>query len=1053
MIILKALVDFDFKKFDIKVEKDKIYILPPDFVSEALKDGFSFESILDFELPKIYEGDDLTDKKIFISHGFALGDTVQMSPFIKYLKQRFKNVFIGVESYRSYSILKDLKNDGYIDEIIYSPVDIESIKNYDYFMNLYYLVGSTAFDKNFVGDMFFYLSNLEPPKDKKPVIHIDEEKYKEIKLYIEELNTDKKPVLIIHPFASSPNRNVPIEILDPILNYAKDKYFIVMSYDKSKKDYAKKILGRYPFINDLSNVVKDISYIPSYVKAGDFLISAETLLPHIAATTGTKTLVILGAGIFDIVYGYNVKNIKYYSVKYSGIRCSSPCQIHVAKDGCPEMVELKKDFPPCLIKASLVEPLEIFKSLEDEKYKPKINELNTLIKEISVRQLKEYAYSDPVSFVLSDTLKNFIASFIYSFLQKEDKIYFFSRERDLWGEFFKEYGFNVAISPKEASFLVVDISYDNFDFESFKDKKIIVLSPNKNRVYNKIKRGIDIFYLLKPLNELSKEELYNLLKNYFNKVNVFEFSPTQKEFNLCFGSSVLFTSQKYNDAFFEAFKEGSSYIFGVCNLDINKDKIKYITTYTYDTLLFFKERHKKFREKELFTRQSPKNFGFMPFSIERLCTGKGKKVLLLTLPKNTYSFYKNFKELGFEVYKLFIGNYTEEYKKSLINSLKSSSFDYIVLDSLITLRSFKEILETNKKVVIIDEDNPYFYFEYKTNKRKEDNKENSLRSVSLDLKNSLYSYRESFSKEQTLSFNLDEKSIIYTIDRSEKEEEIIETLKDFLDIENLYLSYENIYYFNTDKKVIENLNKDFDFIKAFYIKPFYDEFLFSKAKTKPNKDILFYSEELLIREISSNTVFLDLFNKKLNNFKKYTSKLLKELNIESEINRVWNLNYDYITGASFVLKTFFKKMDNIGKIDLYDEELTKLALFTKDRFFPQDYIFFTHLNDLFSSYNITFYLSKISNLDGVSKPILEIFASGGFCLTDYKPSLKDIFGDIYELISFYNLEDAREKALYFLENKEELFEVKTKAFQKIKNFTFKKALENIFNSNQYGLGT
>jgi len=61
---------------------------------------------------------------------------------------------------------------------------------------------------------------------------------------------------------------------------------------------------------DISSHIKDIEYIPPYVKNLDALISVETVLPHIAAAVGTPTLVVLGPGSFKNIYDYGVKHLK-----------------------------------------------------------------------------------------------------------------------------------------------------------------------------------------------------------------------------------------------------------------------------------------------------------------------------------------------------------------------------------------------------------------------------------------------------------------------------------------------------------------------------------------------------------------------------------------------------------------------------------------------------------------------------------------------------------------------------------------------------------------------
>jgi len=307
---------------------------------------------------------DFNNKKILILTMQALGDGLMLTPFLRFLKEHFQNIHITLETKKEFNLLK---NCPYVDEFVYSPLELSFVKSFDTVLNLHMLVGSPMFDLNLVASYYFKLFGFNiPPKEKLiPYVYIDEQKDKYIKsLFDEYRNIYKKPILGFHFSASSPHRMPPVDIFCEAIGSLSKFFTIVYSYPKAHQDYAKEIPNYIPKSIDVSSHIKDIEYIPPYVKNLDALISVETVLPHIAAAVGTPTLVVLGPGSFKNIYDYGVKHLKALEMNYKGQVCSSPCQLHISQK-CPEAVVKQTSLSPCFSNLNSLSLKEAFYELLD----------------------------------------------------------------------------------------------------------------------------------------------------------------------------------------------------------------------------------------------------------------------------------------------------------------------------------------------------------------------------------------------------------------------------------------------------------------------------------------------------------------------------------------------------------------------------------------------------------------------------------------------------------------------------------------------------------------
>ena len=362
-VIVKVSKELYIDDLKASLEPGKIYVLPKDVYESYIKAGYPIEYI--DSLKTVFDKtNDFNNKKILILTMQALGDGLMLTPFLRFLKEHFRNIHITLETKKEFNLLK---NCPYVDEFVYSPLELSFVKSFDTVLNLHMLVGSPMFDLNLVASYYFKLFGFNiPPKEKLiPYVYIDEEKDKYIKsLFDEYRNIYKKPILGFHFSASSPHRMPPVDIFCEAIGSLSKFFTIVYSYPKAHQDYAKEIPKYIPKSIDVSSHIKDIEYIPPYVKNLDALISVETVLPHIAAAVGTPTLVVLGPGSFKNIYDYGVPHLKALEMNYKGQVCSSPCQLHISQK-CPEAVVKQTNLSPCFSNLNSLSLKEAFYELLD----------------------------------------------------------------------------------------------------------------------------------------------------------------------------------------------------------------------------------------------------------------------------------------------------------------------------------------------------------------------------------------------------------------------------------------------------------------------------------------------------------------------------------------------------------------------------------------------------------------------------------------------------------------------------------------------------------------
>lgn len=81
---------------------------------------------------------------------------------------------------------------------------------------------------------------------------------------------------------------------------------------------------------------------------------------------------------------------------------------------------------------------------------------------------------------------------------------------------------------------------------------------------------------------------------------------------------------------------------------------------------------------------------------------------------------------------------------------------------------------------------------------------------------------------------------------------------------------------------------------------------------------------------------------------------------------------------------------------------------------------------------------------GIPLRVFEILGAGGFCLTNYQPEIAEHFVDGRDLVMYESIEDAYEKAMYYLNHEEERAQIAANGRKAVEKFSFENQLARIF---------
>ena len=82
---------------------------------------------------------------------------------------------------------------------------------------------------------------------------------------------------------------------------------------------------------------------------------------------------------------------------------------------------------------------------------------------------------------------------------------------------------------------------------------------------------------------------------------------------------------------------------------------------------------------------------------------------------------------------------------------------------------------------------------------------------------------------------------------------------------------------------------------------------------------------------------------------------------------------------------------------------------------------------------------------GIPLRVMDILGSGGFLLTNYQPEIAEYFVDGEEVVMYESIEDAYEKAIFYIRNNDKRHQIAQNGHNKVRElFSYEKQLKSIF---------
>ncbi|MEE5989470.1 MAG: glycosyltransferase [Lachnospiraceae bacterium] len=106
---------------------------------------------------------------------------------------------------------------------------------------------------------------------------------------------------------------------------------------------------------------------------------------------------------------------------------------------------------------------------------------------------------------------------------------------------------------------------------------------------------------------------------------------------------------------------------------------------------------------------------------------------------------------------------------------------------------------------------------------------------------------------------------------------------------------------------------------------------------------------------------------------------------------------------------------------------------------------------LASKININITMSGIET--GIPQRVFDIMAYGGFCLTDWRPEIEEIFESGKEIVTAHSVDEMAEKADYYLKHDRERLDIAAAGYKRVKEqYSYPKAVSRIINKTKEVFG-
>ena len=211
-----------FTNAGVKLEAGKKYCMAEDVegqlrATQGDKMGMSypFESAY-----KKYEGQDLTNKRLFCFRTGGIGDLGMLNPVFRYLKKKYSGCFIRVAS----ACKQPLENLPEIDELYDMPFDISLLNSMDYVNYFQGILESSSevSKRTHAVDMFFSYFGIDslqfPNEDKVPRLYYKKEELDWLKQTLTTIGVKEEHYVI----------GIQMESSAPLRNYPKEKFKVII---------------------------------------------------------------------------------------------------------------------------------------------------------------------------------------------------------------------------------------------------------------------------------------------------------------------------------------------------------------------------------------------------------------------------------------------------------------------------------------------------------------------------------------------------------------------------------------------------------------------------------------------------------------------------------------------------------------------------------------------------------------------------------------------------------------------------------------------------------
>jgi len=143
-------------------------------------------------------------------------------------------------------------------------------------------------------------------------------------------------------------------------------------------------------------------------------------------------------------------------------------------------------------------------------------------------------------------------------------------------------------------------------------------------------------------------------------------------------------------------------------------------------------------------------------------------------------------------------------------------------------------------------------------------------------------------------------------------------------------------------------------------------------------------------------------------------------------------------GSPTVRREILSSIDNI--LHLYSD----IPLSKDNIVFHPAISYGTALSRVYQSYKINLNITSLQLEASINNRVFDVFASGGFLLSDYKKDMEKVLPDHWRDITFKNLDDMASKCEHYLSHENERKELTEEIYRHIlKNHTYKNRAEDI----------